>query len=225
MNLQFKLEGQLRKIRGKAVKKLRLEGKLPAVLYGHGLEPRNLFVLYNPFSKVFKEAGESTLVDLYVDGEPHKVLIADVQYHPVTDKLEHVDFREVKMTEKIEADIPLKFIGESRAVKELGGILVKSIGQVKVRCLPQYLAHEIEVDLSPLGEFGSVIRVSDIKIPEGIELLLVNLREVVATVTAPREEEVAPAPAEVDLSAIKTVGEEKKAAKEAEKKAEEEASK
>jgi large subunit ribosomal protein L25 len=222
--MSIKLEAQPRMVHGKAVKRLRAEGKVPAVLYGHGIKPRSIFILYNPLGKVWREAGESTLVDLSIDGEEHKVLIADVQHHPLSGAMAHVDFREVKMTEKLEADIHLKFVGEARAVKEAGGILIKNLTVVKVRCLPQYLVHEIEVDLSPLAEFGNTIHVSDIRVPEGVELL-VNPREVVATVTAPREEEAAPAPAEVDLSAIKTVGEEKKAAKEAEKKAEEAAEK
>ncbi len=216
----LKLEAQPRAILGKAVKRARAQGQLPAVLYGRDIKPRNLFVLYNLFKKVWSEAGESTLVDLYIDGEPHKVLIADIQHDPLSGNIRHVDFREVRMTEKLEADVRLKFVGESRAVKELGAILVKSISEVKVRCLPQNLVHEIEVDLGPLVEFGSLIRVSDIRAPESIEILA-NPNEVVATVALPRVEEVTTPAAEVDLSAIKTVGEEKRAAKEAEKKAEE----
>lgn len=216
----IKLEAEERTITGKAVKKLRLEGKVPAVLYGRGIEPRNLFVLYNPFRKVLDQAGESTLVDLYLGSELHKVLIVETQRDPLSDNIRHVDFREVKMTEKLEADIQLRFIGESRAIKELGAILVKSASEVKVRCLPQHLVHEIEVELTPLAGFGSAIRVSDIRVPEGIEILT-NVDMVIATAVEPKEEEAAVPAAPVDLSAIKTAGDEKRAAKEAEKKAEE----
>lgn len=217
----MKLEAQKREITGKAVKRLRLEGKVPAVLYGHGITPRSIFVLYNPFKKVLSDAGESTLVDLYIDSEPHKVLIQDVSHDPISGLVTHVDFREVSMTEKLETDITLKFVGDSRAVKELGGVLLKTMNEVKVRCLPSALVHEIEVDLSPLREFGNSIHISDLRLPEGIEILE-NPTQVVIAATAPREEEVAaPVAAEApDLSAIKTVGEEKRAAKAAEKEAE-----
>ena len=212
----IELNATKREINGKAVKRLRAEGKVPAVLYGHGLKPSSIFVLYNPFKKVLKEAGESTLVDLLVDGDKHKVLIQDIQFNPLTGVIDHIDFREVKMTEKLEADIILHFFGESRALKELGGVLLKNLSSVKVRCLPQYLVHSIEVSLEPLKNFGDAIHISDIVVPEGIEILA-NPKEAVMTVLAPREEEVIAVSAEVDLSAIKTVGEEKKAAKEAEK--------
>lgn len=216
----IKLEAQPRTITGKAVKRLRLEGKVPAILYGREIQPRNLFVLYNPFKKVLEQAGESTLVDLYLDGEAHKVLIVEVDRDPLSGNIRHIDFREVKMTEKLEADIQLRFTSESRAVKELGAILVKSVSEVKVRCLPQHLVHEIEVELALLQGFGSAIRVSDIRVPEGIEILT-NADTVIATAVQPKEEEAAAPAAPVDLSAIKTAGEEKRAAKEAEKKAEE----
>ena len=178
-----------RKEVGKAAKRLRKQGLIPAVLYGHGVEAKNVSVEYTPFIKVYRQAGESSLVDLSIPGsEPVKALIADIAIDPMTDKLIHVDFRQVLMTEKLKAKIPVVFIGESRAVKELGGILVKSLAEIEVECLPQYLVHEIKVDLTPLKEFGDTIRVESISAPEGM-VFLEKKAEVIATVTPPRSEE------------------------------------
>lgn len=185
LSLQLKERKQL----GKAVKRLRKEGLIPAIVYGHGLTSRAVSVEYNPFIKVYRQAGESSLVDLVVDNkESVKALIAETAIDPMTDRFIHVDFRQVLMTEKLKAKIPVVFFGESRAVKELGGILVKSLAEIEVECLPQYLVHEINVDLSFIKEFGETIRVGAITPPEGMTFLA-NPREVIATVTPPRSEE------------------------------------
>jgi large subunit ribosomal protein L25 len=183
------LNAQLRELTGKKVRTLRKQNLIPAVLYGKEIAPQNLVVEYLPFQKVYSESGESTLIDLKVqEKEPMKVLIHDVQIDPVTKKIIHVDFWKVRMTEKIEAEIVLKFVGEAEAVKGLGGILVKNLDSLKVKCLPQDLVHEIEVDISPLKTFDDVIHVKDLKIPPEIEVL-VNPEEIVAVVTPPRSEE------------------------------------
>ncbi len=178
-----------RKCSGKACKRLRKEGLIPAVLYGHGVPSRSVSVEYNPFVKVYKSSGESSLIDLFIDGkESVKALVADTAIDPMTDRLIHIDFRQVLMTEKIKTKIQVALKGESRAVKELGGILVKSLPEIEVECLPQYLVHEISVDISPLKEFGETIRVEDILVPEGMKFLE-NPREVIASVAPPRSEE------------------------------------
>lgn len=183
------LNAQLREIIGKKVKKLREKNLIPAVLYGKDVEPQNLSVQYLPFQKIYNEAGESSLIDLAIgDRVPVKVLIHGVQKNPVSGKFIHVDFWQVKMTEKITAEIEVKFVGESPAVKELGGVLVKGLDTIKVECLPQDLIHEIEVDISPLKTFEDLIHVKDIKFPSGIEVLE-NPDEVVASVAPPRTEE------------------------------------
>lgn len=185
LSLKLKERKQL----GKAVKRLRKEGLIPAIVYGHGVTARSVSVEYNPFIKVYRQAGESSLVDLVIEGkESVKALIADTAIDPMTDRLIHVDFRQVLMTEKLKAKIPVVLSGESRAVKELGGILVKSLLEIEVECLPQFLVHEITVDLSSIKEFGETIRVEAITPPEGM-VFLANPREVIATVTPPRSEE------------------------------------
>ncbi len=193
-----------------SVNALRRGGFLPGVVYGHGFDAVEVEAPYNQFVKVYDEAGESSLVDLDVAGDKFKVLIQDVQSHPVSGKFIHFDLYRVKMTEKLEADIKLKFIGQSPAVQELGGILVKNLDELNVRCLPGDLVSEIEVDLGPLKNFGDVIKIFDLKIPAGIEVL--NSADlIVASVTEPAKEEEAPsAPVEEKVEEVEIIKKEKK---------------
>ncbi|OGL73808.1 hypothetical protein A3F28_01700 [Candidatus Uhrbacteria bacterium RIFCSPHIGHO2_12_FULL_57_11] len=185
----FNLAATSRKITGKAVGTLRRSGRVPAVVYGGGNAVRNLEVEAVAFGKIYAAAGESSLVDLAVDaGAPTKALIQDVQHDPVTGKVIHADFRAVKMTEKLKAEVPVVFVGESPAVKESGGVLVKSLGSIEVECLPGDLVHEIEVPLVSLKQFGDLTRLRDLTPPPGI--VFVNDPEtVVVSVAAPRSEE------------------------------------
>jgi large subunit ribosomal protein L25 len=208
------LSGELRV---KAAKELRKESKIPAVLYGHGVKNVNLSVNYREFEKAYQTSGGKGLLELTIDSnKPINVLVQDWQVNPITSIFTHVDFRQVKMDEKIKTNVNLKFVGESPAVKEAGGIFVKNFNNIPVECLPKDLVSDIVVDISSLKEFGNVIHISDVVAPAGIKILA-HAEDVIATVTPPRaEEEVAPAAATVDLSQIKTESEEKKEKKAAE---------
>ena len=202
------LDANRRDILGKKVKTIRAQGITPGVLYGHGIENVLLSISTKTLEKVYKQAGESTLLDLTVDGkDQRKVIIQDVQYDNVKGNIIHIDLHEVKMTEKLTTEIPLKFIGESKAVKELGGVFVANMDHLKVECLPGDLVHEIEVDISSLIDFESAIHIKDIKTPKGMEILD-NADEVVAVVAPPRaEEEIAAAPpAEGEAAKVAEVG-------------------
>lgn len=182
------LHATTRDVRGKKNKSLRTSGTLPGVLYGHGVQPRALSVANGEFVRIYRKAGESTLIDLTVDdATPTKVIVQDVQRHPISGAVIHVDFHQVSMTEKLHTEIPLSFVGESRAVKELGGILVKNLGQVKVEALPGDLVPEIPVDISALATFDNIIYVRDLALPKGIAVRE-GTDEVVALVTPPRSE-------------------------------------
>lgn len=185
---------------GKRVHHLRQTGQLPAVVYGHGVEPKNILVDYQLFAKAYQTGGESTLVDLRIDqAEPVKVLIQDVQRDPTTEQFLHVDFHQVRMNEKIRAEVELKFIGEAPAIKELSGVLVTTLDTLSIECLPNDLVHEIEVDLSKLKTFKDSIHVADLAMPKGITVM-VPADEVIALVQEPRSEkefEAAPAPESV----------------------------
>ena len=222
------LEAQIREKIAHGANYLRKQKLIPAVLFGHNTTNENLSVSSNAFSRAHKAAGESTLVDLRInDRPPIKVLIHDTQINPLTDEISHIDFYQVSMSEKLEAEIAFNFTGESPAVKNSGGILIKSVDKIKVRCLPGDLVHAIEVDLGALNNFGAVIRVKDIKFPRGMEILG-HAEEVVASVAEPISEEELKAMDEkpvADVTAIKTEGEEKKAKEEADKAAETETKK
>lgn len=188
--MTLKLNANLRTLLGKKSNKTRQEGKIPAVVYGHGIENKNLELEYNSFDKVFKEGGESTLVDLNIDGEIVKVIISDVQYEPVKGRYRHVDLHQINMNEEITANVELHFVGEPKAVKDFGGVLVHNISELEIKCLPGDLVGEIEVDVSKLDTFDDVITIADLIISDKIEIVGHELTDVVAMVSEPREEEV-----------------------------------
>lgn len=135
-------------------------------------------------------------------------MINDFQENPLTNKISHIDFYQVRMDEKITASIPLVFIGEAPAVKEQGGILVKSMHEIEVEALPADLPHHIEVDLGNLSDIGASVYVKDLKVNKGVKLLI-EPETVVATVSeATKEEEIAVGPTSVEE--VKVEGEEKK---------------
>lgn len=210
---------------GKRARDEREARRVPAVMYGHGIASQALSVPQSEFIKVYRAAGFSSLIDLAIDAQaPVKVLIKDVQLHPLSTEPIHVDFYQVRMDEEITAEVPLKFIGESDAVKTGGGTLVKSMDHIEVTCLPGNLPHEIEVDLSALKTFDDAISIADLKLSENVHVKDEKTLTI-ATVARPLTEEELKKLEETavgDIAAVKTEGEEKKAAEEA-KKAEEQA--
>jgi large subunit ribosomal protein L25 len=193
----FKITASVRDIKNDP-KKLRKVGTLPAVLYGNKVQNTPLSVSASEFDKIFKKAGESTLVELTTeDGKKHHVLIHDVQHHFLTSRPMHVDFLEVSMTEKLKANVALEFVGESDAVKMHGGVLVKLIDEIEVECLPSDLPHNLEIDLTGLKTLDDEIHVKDIKVPAKVTVLT-EADELVVKVQAPRdvEAELAEAPVE-----------------------------
>lgn len=192
-------------------KAIRREGFIPAVLYGHNVESTNLSVPSNEFEKLFRKAGESTLIELTTeDGKVHNVLIQEVQRHFLTTKPIHVDFLQVNMTETLKATVALEFIGESLAVKAEGGVLVKVMNEVEVECLPMDLPHNIEVDISAIKNFSDHITVKDLKVSSKVKILT-DADEVVAKVQPPRNVEAELTPTEpVDISQVEVVSKEKK---------------
>lgn len=211
------LAAQPRTQLGKLAKQLRASGLIPAVLYGKNTKPVNIQVILKKFENVYDQAGSSSLVDLAIGNEkPIKVLIQDLQTNPVTDLPIHIDFYAIKMDEKITTEIPLTFINEAPAVKELEGNLIRNYDEIEVECLPADLVSEIEVDISPLKTFEDQIKIKDLRVSEKIKVLE-DPEEVVALVNPPRSEE--------ELEAMEEKGAaetEKEAVDEMEKKAEEE---
>ncbi len=186
---KIKLQAKHRDTFGKKVAKLRREGLIPAVMYSKGKEGTALSVDKKLFDHVYKLSGGSTILTLEIEGDKDRnVLIKEVDRNPVTDNVVHADFYQVKMTEKITATVPLRFIGDSKAVMDLSGSLITNKSEVEVECLPADLPHEIEVDISLLEDFESVLHISDIKLPPGVEVKD-DPEETLAFVEAPRSEE------------------------------------
>lgn len=183
------LKVQKRNTVGKAVRAMRAEGIVPAVVYGKGKENENLSVTQHDFDQIYKEVGSSAIITLSIEGGGEKnVLIHNVAQDPVTNVPEHIDFYEVSMTEKITANVPLHFVGDSAAVIELQGSLLTNKDEIEVECLPADLPQNIEVDISVLTDFEKDIHVSDLKVPAGVEVKD-DPEELIANVEAPRSEE------------------------------------
>lgn len=219
----MELQVQTRDKFGKSVKALRAQGLIPAELYGRGVENLHLSVPVKDFKKVLKVAGESTMINVMVDGKKHPVLIYDVAIHPVSDEILNVDFFQVRLDEKIKIKVPLIFIGESEGVKN-GGILVKTLQEIEIEALPGNIPHSFEVDLAKLIGIGQSVYVKNLSIPADVKILI-SPEMVIATVIQPiSEEEEAAMSQTTDVSAIKSETEEKKTEREEKAAAKEESS-
>lgn len=189
MQQTITLSAKIRTVTGKPVKVLRAKGILPAVLYGFGTDAKNLEIDARAFGKAFEAAGESTLVDVVVDGgAPVKALIQDIQQDPMTGRISHADLRAVNMKEKTTADIPLEFAGEAPVAKAQACVITKVHESLEVEGLPGDLVSEITVDLSGLTEIGQTIRVRDLKLPSGLTATA-DADDVLVTVAAALTEE------------------------------------
>jgi len=189
------LAARHRDVTGKAVARLRREGLLPAVVFGHGIESTNVSLDGHEFELLRRRVGPNALVDLSIDGrKPKPVLIHSVDVHPVTRRPLHVNLFLVRMSEELTVDVPIVPVGESLAVSQLGGTLVHDVDRVKVRALPDHLPQVFEVSIEPLVDFDSVLHARDLVVPPGVTLLA-DPDEPIMHVLAPRVEEVV-APAE-----------------------------
>lgn len=184
------LQATTRKDFGKKSKLVKMAGQIPAVVYGPGVKNVSVQVDEKEFIKVFKQAGESSLVELLVEGEKDKklILVHDIQKDPVSDEITHIDFYQPDLKKEVEVEVPLVFEGTAPAEKDLGGTLNKNILEIEVRALPQNLPHEIKVDISSLKTFEDHILVKDLVLPKGVKTTKEH-DEIVAAVLAPRDVE------------------------------------
>jgi len=187
MNQVKKISLRAEKKSGKA-NALRQNGQVPAIVYGPKHKPTAISIDKIDLQKAYEIAGRSRLIDLEIDDEAKKVLIYDLQFDPVSDEILHVDFYAVRMDQEIHTDIPLRLIGESKAVKDLGGSLLEEKDSLEIECLPQDLIDEIEIDISVLDDFDKVIKVSDLDIPSNVKVLD-EPEQLIALVQKPRSEE------------------------------------
>jgi large subunit ribosomal protein L25 len=210
------LDAELRNITGKAVRHMRREGYVPAVVYGHRTEPISLQVSERALHQALRVAGANRLITLKVPGQdaPKMVLVRELQRDVLSHAMLHVDFYEVVMTEEITAEVPVVLIGESKLVKGGGGLLFQGLDTIEVECLPGDLPQEVEIDLSALVEIDQTVAVHDLKLGDGVKVLT-DLNEVVVKILPPEAEEVEEAPAPTEEGEVEVVGKKAKVEEEA----------
>ena len=186
---KIKLVAKTREVFGRKTKVGKKEGLFPAVIYGKKVTPKSLWVNAIEFAKLLRKSGESTMIELEIDEKDKRnVIIYEIQKDPVMGNIIHADFFQVRMDEEIEKAVEVIYIGESPAVKELGGVLVKSLDEITVKCLPADLPSEIEVDIASLKTFEDHICIKDLKLSAKVKIEL-EPDTVVALVSPPRSEE------------------------------------
>ena len=166
------LNGSARTDRGTGVaRKLRREGMIPAVIYGHGREPQSLTVETRELEKLLSTvSAASTVIELSLGGAVAKTLIREIQRHPVKRNIIHVDFQELVAGEKVTVSVPLRFTGTADGVRNSGGILEETMHQVHIRVDPSIIPNHIDVDVTPLT-IGHSIHIRDLELPEGVSAL------------------------------------------------------
>ncbi len=172
MTEKYVLEASRRDVVGKKVKHLRQEGKLPAVVYGHDIEPTPIVVDQREAADLLSEVSSSTLVTLMVDGEEYVVLTREQQKSIMKRKLLHVDFQALALDEKVRAFVKLVLSDDpSPAVEEQGALLVSGLDALEIECMPRELPEELVVDVSVLEKIGETVLVRDLDLPESITVL------------------------------------------------------
>ena len=183
----MQLKASTRELLGKRSRRLHGQGKLAAVVYGHNTKATPLVLDRLEFQKVFGKSGRTHLVDLLVDGDrTEKVLVREIQTHPRRLGPIHVDFYQVSLEEKITVEVPVHLVGESAAVKRGDADVLQPIHAVRVECLPTDIPEAFEVDLTPLEEIESELRISDLSVPKGVTVL-VDPEELVVKIVHKRE--------------------------------------
>ena len=183
------LAAQHRDIIGKKVATLRRAGRLPAVVYGHGVASDSISVDAHEFEQLRRHTGPNALVDLSVDGrKPQPVLVHSVQVHPVNRRTLHVDLFLVRMTEELTVEVPLVATGDAPAVTLHGGTLLHPSESVRVRALPDHLPQSIEYSVEGIADFDTAVYVRDLIVPSDVTLLT-DGDEIIAKVQPPRVEE------------------------------------
>jgi len=184
------LDAKRREVIGKKVKNLRREGKLPAVLFGHGIESTPIVLDLRETTKILSSVGSSTLITVNLEGNEHAVLVRERQRDILYRTLLHIDFQAISMTETVRAQVPIH-IGdvEAPAVESYGAMINTGLDVLEIECLPQDLPDRIRIDVSGLIEIGDSILVQDISLPDGIQVLD-DPEGLIVVASAPIAEEV-----------------------------------
>jgi large subunit ribosomal protein L25 len=196
------LKATKRTVTGKQVRQLRRAGQLPAVIYGHNVEPVAISLDSHDATLALSKVSSSTLISIDVDGHEIPTLVREKQRDYIRNVLTHVDFLAVSLKEKLRAEVSIELVGVSPAVKDFNAILVNGLTSLTVECLPTDLPEKFVVDISKLAVIGNGIHVSDIVVPDNIRVLD-DPDEMIVVATAPAKEEVA----EVVAAAVPVEGE------------------
>lgn len=187
---KIELTAEKRSVSGKKNKQLRAAGKVPAVVYGHGVKSEPLELEAKLLERVYRSAGGNKIVALKIgEGRARNVLIQDTQHGSARGEITHADFYVVRMDELLKAEVPVFFTGESNAVFQDEGTLVKGLEMVEVECLPGDLPESLEADISVLDDFEKSITLADLKVPKGVKLVEEDLTTLIAKVDPPRTDE------------------------------------
>lgn len=200
---RLELAVEKRTVVGKGVKKLRREGKLPANIYGEDFASQSVSVDRIAFTKIFRHAKETHVINVSLDGKDIPVLIQNTQKHPLSGNILHVDFRKVNLKKKIEASVPFLFTGESEAVAKKGGDLITQTTHLTVEALPDSIPESIEIDLTKLVEIGDEIKIADLPSNANYEIKD-EPEKVIVRVNEHKEESVEP---ELESATPEVVGE------------------
>lgn len=198
MTLEIALEKRDEKLNNDAV---RAADKIPVVYYGGGKDSTQGVVNYNDFVKMYREAGESTMITLKTPAGDEQALVQDFQLDPVSGKVLHVDFKIIEAGKPIEVTVPLEFIGASPAVSNGLGTLTKAMTEINIKVLPKDLPSHIDVNIESLETMEDQILVKDLQVPATVELL-VEEDAAVAVVSAIKEESEDEASGEIDFDSI-----------------------
>jgi large subunit ribosomal protein L25 len=186
------LKATRRNVTGKQVKALRRQGRLPAVMYGHKVDPVSISLDNHESSLILPKVSCSTIVTIDLEGEQHAALVRERQKDPVKGTLVHVDFQVISLTEKIRAAVRIEVHGLSPAVKDYNAVIVNNLTEIEVEALPGDLPERIVVDAGKLAQVGDAIYVRDLPVSDKVEVLTdVDEIVVVATGAAPEEVEEA----------------------------------
>lgn len=218
-----KVVAQPREVKGAGARRLRRAGVVPAVVYGSGKEARMIQLSAHDFDQALKgHMSEHMVMDLEVGGDkPLKVLLKEVQHHPVSHKIIHADFNEISMTKKLRVEIPVQLVGDPVGVIQQGGILEAITRSIEVECLPTDIVEFFSLDVSVLN-IGDSLLAANIQIDKSKYTILTSPDQAIVKVSAPKaEEEVAPAAAEAGVGEPEVITEKKVEGEEGEEGAEE----
>ncbi len=191
------LKVEKRTIHGNQNRKLRRVGIIPAVIFSKTLESVLIQIPIGEFTKVYKEAGKTHVIDIFCDDKSYSTIIHGIDIHPVKHLPRHVDFLAVDLKQKVEAEVPVIIIGEARGVKENGLVLSQPIDSVKVSCLPDNIPNQLEIDISNLLEIGDHVSISDLIVNSNVEIID-ELDTLIATLVAQSIEIVEETSAEIE---------------------------